>query len=217
MAAATAAQAEQLYGPLIEMLLRHPQVKATIGWTERVLNELASTAPGVLQSYSAGVKNGQFETACVLDVLPFPMLPVRDVVRTAIESWEATAARVAKLWARGFVPMEKLSPGWGEALRGAEYQYVALSERSIQQAHAKFDPTRPISIDGWPVVGFHREASRVLSMDVDNDVLGEYIQYLAADYEGKTLPVAIEIDTFARFVQVRAIFAVCSDSRHAFL
>ncbi|MBN1579181.1 MAG: hypothetical protein JXA89_00655 [Anaerolineae bacterium] len=196
--ATTAAEAAQLYGPLIEMLLRYPQVKATVGWTEQALNESASTWPDVLHSYSAGVKNGQFETTCVLDALPFPMLPLRDLVRTQIQSWESTAARVAQLWAKGFVPTTgNLSPGWGDALSGSEYQYIALPESLIRRANIKFDPTRPISIEGWPVVGFHRESSRLLRLGVDDDVLGEYIQYLAADYEGKTLPVAIEWDTFS--------------------
>jgi hypothetical protein len=189
---------QQHYRSLIETLARAPHIKATVGWTEYTLTELALNAPGVLEAYGAGVKRGQFETVCVLDGLPFPMLPAPDVIHAKVQRWEATAAKTAQLWAKGFAPLSgNLSPGWGEALRGSDYQYIALDERAIRRAGIRFDPTRPISIEGWPVVGFHRESNHILRRGIDDDVLEEYLQYLVNDYDGKTLPISIDIDAFS--------------------
>jgi hypothetical protein len=193
--------AEQRHRLLLEILEDHPQVRATVGWTDVTLERLASDAPDVLARYRAGVQGGRFETTWVLDALPFPLLTSLDVIRARALTWETIAAREAQLWARGVVPLAmRLSAGWGEALRRQDYQYVALDEALLRRANAQFDPAQPISVEGWPVVGFHRELSRVLRLGVDDDTLIDYIRYLAADYDGKTLAAAICLDSEHKLV-----------------
>ncbi len=189
---------EQRCATLFDILDRHPHAHVTLGWTETALHILSTYCIELEHRYLLGVQNGRFETVAVIDTPPLPMLVSRRLLSIQADNWEMTAARQAQLWARGVICLGgNLTPGWGESLRGHNYQYVAFDEASLRRTYPEFDPLRPIIVEGWPVIGFHRELSQVLTHLVDKATWLDYLAYLSASFPNQTLAARIDLQAMA--------------------
>lgn len=209
---------EQRCETLFDILDRYPHARVTIGWTETALHMLAGHRVDLLQRYASGVQNGRFETVSVLDTPPFPMLISRRLIRTQVANWEKTAASEAGLLAAGIVPLgQNPSPGWGEVLHGHGYRYVAVSESAIRRSYPGFDPARPLSAEGWPIIGFHRELSRVLTFAADADTLVDYMCYLAASFAGRALAAWVDLCQAVHFEWLDAFLQATQIVQHDFV
>jgi hypothetical protein len=202
---------------VLEVLARHPQVQATIGWTQAAVERLIAHAPDVLQSYRAAVASGQLETAHAGSGLPFPLCNSRELVRSQSLAWQASASQGMPMPTLGFVPPGgKLAPGWGEVLRGHGYAYVAASEEQVRSGYAQFDPSQPVSIEGWPAVCFHHELERVLSAGIDWGVLDLYLHLLAADHSMPVLATSLAVDQIHSLTWLERFFQDAQQSGHLF-
>jgi len=202
---------------LLEILARHPEVQATVGWTTAALARLVAEAPDVLRSYRAAVERGQLETAHAGSGLPFPLCISRELVREQLLAWQASASESMPTQTPGFAPPGgKLAPGWGEVLRGHGYSYTAVSEEQVRRGYAQFDPSRPVSVEGWPVVGFHRELERVLSANIDSSVLDLYLQVLAVDHSLPILAASLDVGRIHSLIWLDRFFRDAQQSGHSF-
>ncbi len=209
---------EQRCEALFDVLDRYPRVHVTVGWTESALRMLATHRRELLERYASGVRDGRFETVSALDTPPFPVLISHHLLKAQADSWQQTASGEVALPAAGIVPLgQKLSPGWGDALRGYGYRYVALDEAAIRRAYAGFDPARPIAIESWPTAGLHLELSRVLGLTPDAGVLADYLAELAAAFAGQTLAARIDVCRIAHLDWLDAFLQTAQAGRHEFV
>ncbi len=180
----------RVYGQLLRAFDRRPRIRATVGWTRVAIEKALSFDPGLVARYRSAVAQGQVETACVL-CRPFSMLTLNEMVRVMVEGWQDAAER-AGLRAVGLLPADgRLTPGWGDALRGYGYRYLAVPEGALGDGHSRFEGGEPVYVDGWTTVVFQREPGRVFCLDLETETLGAYLRYAAA---GKSRTWVVSID-----------------------
>jgi hypothetical protein len=194
---------------LMQALASHPQVKVSIGWTRAALEGLDKKEPDQLDAFHAGVQQGRFEGICTACSRPFALSTSSQTIRAQVEAWTSAAQQAGSIVATGFAPPGgKLCTGWSAALSDGDCRFLALPEAEIRQIRPGFAPTRPVTIEGWPIVGLHRELSQVLSLDLQPNVLASYLRLVSADYQGGPLAIAVpaatarDVERLGRFLDI---------------
>ncbi len=193
---APAEQVCRVYRQLLQALDRRPYIRATVGWTRMAIDKVLSLDPELMARYRNAVAQGQVETACVL-CRPLPMLTSSAMVRVMVKGWQEAAARVG-LQAEGVIPADAgLTPGWGDALRGYGYRYIAIPEGVLHSNRPHSDVSGPTYVDGWTAVVFKEEIGRVLHLDVEAETLEAFLRHAGVG-QGRVVAISLDADYMVR-------------------